>query len=159
MGIDADFPLAYAKAIMAEGSRLPTGGRVFVSVRDADKAAVVAIARKFTDLGFELIATGGTHAALDAGGVRATRIPKIAEHQRPNLLDYIANGEVQLILNTPTRKGAGTDEAKIRAAAFRARIPIVTTLTAGDAWAGAIAALRAKDWQVKPLQAWHAPAS
>ncbi|MEM1012156.1 MAG: carbamoyl-phosphate synthase large subunit, partial [Planctomycetota bacterium] len=158
MGIDANFPLAYAKAIMAEGSKLPDGGTLFVSVRPDDHDAVVPIARKFAELGFKLIATKGTLDTLTQAGVEATLVNKIAEHVRPNLLDLVANGEVDLIVNTPTRKGAGTDEAKIRAAAFRARVPIVTTLTAADAWAGAIRALRETDWQVTPLQAWHGAA-
>ncbi len=156
MGIDKSFPLAYAKAVLAEGSKLPTGGTLFVSVRPDDHDAVAPIARKFADLGFKLIATKGTHDTLSEHGVESTLVPKIADHVRPNLIDFIANGEVQLIVNTPTRKGAGTDEAKIRAAAFRARLPIVTTLTAADAWAEAIAALREGDWTVTPLQTWHA---
>ena len=156
MGIDRTFPLAYAKATLAEGTRIPDGGTLFVSVRQGDHDAVVPVARKFADLGFKLVATRGTLDTLTAAGVEATLVNKIADHVRPNLLDLIANKEVQLIVNTPTRKGSGTDEAKIRAAAFRARVPIVTTLTAADAWAGAIAALREKGWDVKPLQAWHA---
>ena len=156
MGIDRTFPLAYAKATLAEGTRIPDGGTLFVSVRAADHDAVVPVARKFAELGFKLVATRGTLDTLSAAGVGATLVNKIADHVRPNLLDLIANKEVQLIVNTPTRKGSGTDEAKIRAAAFRARVPIVTTLTAADAWAGAIAALREKGWDVRPLQAWHA---
>ena len=156
MGIDRTFPLAYAKATLAEGTRIPDGGTLFVSVRQGDHDAVVPVARKFAELGFKLVATRGTLDTLTAAGVEATLVNKIADHVRPNLLDLIANKEVQLIVNTPTRKGSGTDEAKIRAAAFRARVPIVTTLTAADAWAGAIAALREKGWDVKPLQAWHA---
>ncbi len=159
MGIDKTFPLAYAKAVLGEGSKLPTGGTLFVSVRPDDHDAVAPIAQKFADLGFKLIATKGTRDTLADHGVEATLVNKIADHVRPNLLDLIANGEVQLIVNTPTRKGAGTDEAKIRAAAFRARIPIVTTLTAADAWAGAIAALREGDWGVRPLQSYYSQSS
>jgi carbamoyl-phosphate synthase large subunit len=156
MGIDRTFPLAYAKAVLGEGSKLPAGGTLFVSVRPDDHDAVAPIARKFADLGFKLIATKGTHDTLATHGIETTLVSKIADHVRPNLLDFIANGEVQLIVNTPTRKGAGTDEAKIRAAAFRARVPIVTTLTAADAWAEAIAALKQGDWDVTPLQDYHA---
>jgi carbamoyl-phosphate synthase large subunit len=133
---------------------MPTGGTLFVSVNDADKPGVVPIARRFADLGFNLISTGGTHDALTAAGIESTKIHKIADEQSPNLKDYIDRDDLALILNTPTRKGSGTDEAKIRALAFRNHVPIVTTLTAGEAWAKAIAALREGDWQVKPLQAW-----
>ena len=157
MGIDRTFPLAYAKAQLAEGSKVPTSGTVFVSVRDADKAGVVPIAQKLAELGFTLISTGGTHAALTAAGIDSKLIPKLADHARPNLSDFIKNGQVHLILNTPTKKGSGTDEAKIRALAFRNRIPIVTTLTGGMAYARAIEALKQGDWDVRPLQDYHRP--
>jgi carbamoyl-phosphate synthase large subunit len=156
MGIDASFPVAYAKAQIAEGTDVPLQGTLFISVRDADKPLVIPIARKFSELGFNIISTSGTHEALTAAGIEATRIPKIAERARPNLVDYIKNGQVQLILNTPTKKGAGTDEARIRAVAFRSRVPIVTTITGGLAFARAIEALRQGDWDVRPLQHYHA---
>ena len=159
MGIDRTFPLAYAKAQLAEGSKVPTSGTVFVSVRDADKAGVVPIAQKLAELGFTLVSTGGTHAALTVAGIDSKLIPKLADHARPNLSDFIKNGQVHLILNTPTKKGSGTDEAKIRALAFRNRIPIVTTLTGGMAYARAIEALKQGDWDVRPLQEYHAPTS
>ena len=155
MGIDRTFPLAYAKAQLAEGSKVPTSGTVFVSVRDADKPGVVPIAQKLSELGFTLVSTAGTHAALTAAGIDSKLIPKIADHARPNLSDFIKNGQVHLILNTPTKKGSGTDEAKIRALAFRNRIPIVTTLTGGMAYARAIEALKQGDWDVRPLQDYH----
>jgi carbamoyl-phosphate synthase large subunit len=154
MGLDETFPMAFAKSQLASGVTMPTGGTLFVSVNDADKPGVVPIARRFADLGFNLISTGGTHDALTAAGIESTKIHKIADEQSPNLKDYIDRDDLALILNTPTRKGSGTDEAKIRALAFRNHVPIVTTLTAGEAWAKAIAALREGDWQVKPLQAW-----
>ena len=156
MGIDASFEVAYAKAQIAEGTDIPLEGTLFISVRDADKPLVIPIAREFARLGFNIISTSGTHDALTAAGIEASRIPKIAERARPNLIDYIKNGQVQLILNTPTKKGAGTDEAKIRAVAFRNRVPIVTTITGGMAYARAIEALRKGDWNVRPLQDYHA---
>ena len=159
MGIDRTFPLAYAKAQLAEGSKVPTSGTVFVSVRDADKAGVVPIAQKLAELGFTLVSTSGTHAALTAAGIDSKLIPKLADHARPNLSDFIKNGQVHLILNTPTKKGSGTDEAKIRALAFRNRIPIVTTLTGGMAYARAIEALKQGDWDVRPLQDYHRAAA
>ena len=156
MGIDATFPMAYAKAQLAEGTHLPKRGTLFISVRDADKPGVIAIAQKFVEMGFTLLSTSGTHHALSQAGIETTRIYKIAEKARPNLKDFIVNKDVHLILNTPTKKGAGTDEAKIRALAFRNRVPIVTTLTGGMATARAIEALREGDWEVRPLQDYHA---
>ena len=156
MGIDTTFGLAYAKGQLAEGTKVPLEGSIFISVRDADKPLVLPIARKFAELGFQILSTSGTHKALTEAGISATRIPKIAEQARPNLVDHIKNGQVQLILNTATKKGAGTDEAKIRAVAFRNRIPIVTTITGGKAFARAIEALREGEWDVRPLQDYHA---
>ncbi len=160
MGIDSTFPIAYAKSQMAAGGSLPTTGTIYISVRDADKPAIVPIARKLATLGFNLIATGGTHKVLADAGVNATRIPKIKEG-RPNIIDAIKNKQVKLLINTPTTKGPRTDEGTIRAAAVMHKIPIITTLTAAEAAADAIAALRAdtsKDggWTVKPLQDYYA---
>jgi carbamoyl-phosphate synthase large subunit len=151
MGIDRTFPLAFAKSQIAAGSVLPMKGTVFISVRDADKDAVVPVAKSLADQGFELIATGGTHAVLAKNDVPATRISKLAEG-RPNIKDFIKNGKVQLIINTPTRKGPQTDEGKIRAMAVLSKIPIVTTITGATAAARAIAAMQAEEWGVKPLQ-------
>src|SRR5439155_20722075 len=92
MGIDENFPLAFAKSQIAAGSVLPTEGTVYVSVRNADKEAILPIARIFADEGFDLIATGGTFAALSKAGIEARRINKLAEG-RPNIADMIKNGE------------------------------------------------------------------
>jgi len=102
-------------------------------------------------LGFEIISTAGTHAVLARCDVPATRIQKLAEG-RPNIRDYIKNGKVQLIINTPTRKGPRTDEGKIRSLAVLNKVPIVTTITGASAAARAIEAMQAEDWSVKPLQ-------
>jgi carbamoyl-phosphate synthase large subunit len=151
MGIDRNFALAFAKSQIAAGTVLPMKGTVFISVRDADKDAVVPVAKSLADQGFELIATAGTHAMLAKCDVPATRISKLAEG-RPNIKDYIKNGKVQLIINTPTRKGPQTDEGKIRAMAVLNKVPIVTTITGATAAARAIAAMRQEEWGVKPLQ-------
>jgi carbamoyl-phosphate synthase large subunit len=151
MGIDRTFPLAFAKSQIAAGTLLPMKGTVFISVRDADKDAVVPVAKSLAEQGFELIATGGTHAVLAKNDVPATRISKLAEG-RPNIKDFIKNGKVQLIITTPTRKGPQTDEGKIRAMAVLNKIPIVTTITGATAAARAIAAMQAEEWGVKPLQ-------
>jgi carbamoyl-phosphate synthase large subunit len=154
MGIDENFPLAFAKSQIAAGSVLPTEGTVYVSVRNADKEAILPIARIFADEGFDLIATGGTYAALSKAGIEARRINKLAEG-RPNIADMIKNGDVQLIINTPTRKGPSTDEGKIRAMSVLHKVPIVTTLSGANAVARAIVELRKKGWDVRPLQDYH----
>jgi carbamoyl-phosphate synthase large subunit len=154
MGIDENFPLAFAKSQIAAGSVLPTEGTVYISVRNADKEAILPIARIFADEGFDIIATGGTYTALSKAGIEARRINKLAEG-RPNIADMIKNGEVQLIINTPTRKGPSTDEGKIRAMSVLHKVPIVTTLTGASAVVKAIVELRKKGWDVKPLQDYH----
>jgi carbamoyl-phosphate synthase large subunit len=151
MGIDRDFPLAFAKSQIAAGSVLPTKGTVFVSVRREDKEAIIPVARILVDLGFSLVATPGTLAVLAQNDVPASLITKLGQG-RPNIQDYIKNGKIQLIINTPTKKGPQTDEGKIRGMALMNRIPIVTTLTGASAAARAIAALQKEDWTVRPLQ-------
>jgi carbamoyl-phosphate synthase large subunit len=154
MGIDSNFPHAFAKAQLAAGTVLPTSGTVFISVNNSDKQAVVVIARSFEKLGFEIIATGGTFAVLDSAGIRCRRVPKLAEG-RPNVRDLVKNGKLHLIINTPTKKGPTTDEGKIRALAVEHRVPIVTTLTGASAAAQAIEAMQKGTWNVKPLQSYH----
>jgi carbamoyl-phosphate synthase large subunit len=153
MGIDDDFPMAYAKAQIAAGSQLPLKGSVFISVRDGDKEGVLPAARMLADEGFDLLATGGTYAALKAANIPAVRISKLAEG-RPNVRDLIKNGKVQLIINTPTKKGPQTDEGKIRALAVLNKVPIVTTITGAAAVAKAIGAIKRQDWGVRPLQTY-----
>jgi carbamoyl-phosphate synthase large subunit len=153
MGIDANFPMAFAKSQLAAGTVLPTSGTIFISVRAADHEAIVPMARSFADGGFSIIASSGTHAVLRRHGIAATLIPKLAAG-RPNIIDKIKNGQVQLIINTPTHKGPNTDEGKIRAMSVLQRVPIVTTITGAAAAAKAIAALRENDWQVRPLQSY-----
>jgi carbamoyl-phosphate synthase large subunit len=155
MGIDADFPLAYAKAQIAAGSVLPTKGAVFVSVRDGDKEGVIPAAKLLAEAGFQLIATGGTFDALSKNAIPATRVSKLAEG-RPNIRDLIKNGKIQLIINTPTKKGPLTDEGKIRALAVLNKVPIVTTITGAHAVAKAIGAMQKQGWGVRPLQDYFA---
>jgi carbamoyl-phosphate synthase large subunit len=153
MGIDTNFAVAFAKSQIAAGSELPTSGMVFISVRDEDKSAIVPVARALVGLGFMLISTGGTHAALAAQGVPVQCIVKLAEG-RPDIRDMIKSGQVQLIINTATHRGPLTDEGKIRALAVLSHVPIVTTVTGARAAASAIAAMRGGQWNVKPLQAY-----
>jgi carbamoyl-phosphate synthase large subunit len=154
MGIDRSFELAFAKSQIAAGGPLPTKGTAFISVRDADKDGVVPVARMLAEAGFTLIATGGTYDRLAREDVPATRLHKLAEG-RPNIRDYIKNGQVQLIINTPTKKGPQTDEGKIRALATLHKVPIVTTLTGANAAARAIQTLQKGDWGVRPLQEYN----
>ena len=151
MGIDRDFPLAFAKSQIAAGTVLPTKGTVFISVRDGDKEGVIPVARTLAECGFSLIATEKTREALARHDIPVERISKLSEG-RPNIQDYIKNGKVQLIINTPTKKGPQTDEGRIRALAVLNRIPIVTTITGASAAARAIAAMQKEDWGVQPLQ-------
>ncbi|MEM8875907.1 MAG: ATP-grasp domain-containing protein [Planctomycetota bacterium] len=154
MGIDQTFPLAYFKAQLAAGTELPREGNVFLSVRKADKAAAVNLAKHLQKLGFSLITTTGTHDALAEAGIDSQKINKIQDG-RPNLKDMMADGKVHLVINTPTRKGPTTDEGKIRALTVRNRVPIITTMTAAFAAARAIESLQQGDWDVKPLQDYH----
>jgi carbamoyl-phosphate synthase large subunit len=122
-------------------------------VRNEDKEAVIPIARELVDQGFQLLATAGTYQVLAKSDIPATRVSKLAEG-RPNIKDYIKNGQIAMIINTPTRKGPGTDEGKIRAMSVINRVPIVTTLAGASAAAKAIKAMRGTGWGVKPLQSY-----
>jgi carbamoyl-phosphate synthase large subunit len=152
MGADRSLPIAFAKAQMAAGVMLPVKGNVFLSLRDGDKRHATEIARNLVRIGFTVYASGGTHAALSDEGVPTQKLPKISEGARPNVLDLIRNGQVHLILNTPTRKGADTDEGRIRAQAVRSGVPIVTTVAGARAAVQAMTAMQAGDWGVNALQ-------
>jgi len=137
---------------MAAGVKLPTKGNVFLSVRDGDKDEAIAIARDLKSMGFEVYTSRGTAAFLTTYSVETKSVHKLSEGARPTVLDLIANGEIHLIINTPTRKGAKTDEGRIRATAVRAGIPMITTMSAAKATVDAIAALRAGAWTVTAIQ-------
>ncbi len=152
MGADRSLPIAFAKAQMAAGIQLPVKGAVFISVRDGDKEEAVEIARDLRSMGFEVYTSRGTSEFLRGYSVETKAVHKLSEGARPTVLDLIANGEIQLIINTPTRKGASTDEGRIRATAVRAGIPMITTMSAAKATVDAIAALRAGAWTVTATQ-------
>jgi carbamoyl-phosphate synthase large subunit len=152
MGADRSLPIAFAKAQMAAGVHLPTKGNVFLSVRDGDKDEAIAIARDLRSMGFEVYTSKGTAAFLKTYSVETKAVHKLSEGARPTVLDLIANGEIHLIINTPTRKGSKTDEGRIRATAVRAGIPMITTISAAKATVDAIAALRAGAWTVTAIQ-------
>jgi len=151
MGIDDSFPMAFAKSQMAANAPLPDSGTVFVSVADRDKDAVVPIARGFADMGYKLIATRGTAKYLSERGIEVEDVPKLAEG-RPNLLDRMKNGDVALIVNTPSGRGSSTDESRIRAAAVANRVTCITTLSAALAAVEACRALREQELTVVALQ-------
>ncbi len=152
MGADRSLPIAFAKAQMAAGVKLPTSGNVFLSVRDGDKDEAIEIARGLKSMGFEVYTSRGTAAFLKTYSVETKSVHKLSEGARPTVLDLIANGEIHLIINTPTRKGAKTDEGRIRATAVRAGVPMITTMSAAKATVDAIAALRAGAWNVTAIQ-------
>jgi carbamoyl-phosphate synthase large subunit len=155
MGIADSFPMAFAKSQIAANAALPTKGTVFVSVNDRDKHDVIGVARGLVELGYRLLSTRGTARALRSAGVEVQEISKLQEG-RPNLIDHMKNGEVDLVINTPSGKGARTDEGKIRAAAVMNRVTCITTLAAAEAAVEACKALRQGELTVKPLQDWFA---
>jgi len=154
MGIDPTFGIAYAKAQMAAQPALPQAGNIFISVADAEKPQVAEIAKAFEDLGFTLFATSGTATTLKNAGVKVKKLFKLTEG-RPNALDMIKNGELAMIINTPSGKVAREDEVRIRSTANSARIPVVTTLRAAKACLEGIRATREHGISVKPLQEYH----
>jgi len=155
MGMDVDLGLAYAKSQMAAPPPLPTGGNVFVSVKDSDKRAVVPVVREFVRLGFGIIATAGTFEVLAAAKIPVTKVFKLREG-RPNVLDRVKNGDINFIINTPSGKIPREDEVRIRNASLAQRIPIMTTVRAALASANGIRSLQKRKLRVRSLQEYHA---
>jgi carbamoyl-phosphate synthase large subunit len=155
MGIADDFPTAFGKAEAAAGARLPTAGTVFVSVTDGDKASATQLAASLHDLGFGILATGGTAQAIRRMGVPVERILKVSEGS-PNVVDRIEAGDVDMVINTPTGSGARADGYEIRRAAVGRGIPCITTMTGASAAQRAIRAARDAAPGVRPLQELHA---
>ena len=139
MGIATDFPTAFGKAQEAAGVSLPSEGAVFITVTDTDKPAATQLATRFHDMGFEVIATGGTAQSITSMGVPVTRINKLSEGS-PNAIDLLRERRCDLVINTPTGSGARADGHAIRTAAVRHGIPCVTTMTGASAAVRAIAA-------------------
>ena len=155
MGVAADFPTAFAKAQAAAGARLPGAGTVFLTVTDTDKSAVMGIAAQLHDLGFRIVATRGTAASISRMGIPVERINKLGEGS-PHVVDWIDDGDVDLVINTPTGTAARTDGYEIRRAAVARGIPCITTIAGGFAASRAIAAARSGDPAVVSLQELHA---
>jgi len=151
MGLDADLGIAFAKAQAAAKPGLPTGGNVFLSVKDADKPEAVKLGRALEEMGFTIYSTSGTARTLAEAGVTVKRIAKISEG-RPNAVDMIKNGQMQFVINTPGGMIPRRDENTIRAAVYAHNVCIMTTVMAAKAAVDGIRALRTKPLTVKPIQ-------
>jgi carbamoyl-phosphate synthase large subunit len=151
MGIDEDFGLAFWKAQAAAGLILPEKGNVFISVADKDKPLILEIAKNLENLGFNILATQGTYKFLTENKIKATLVSKLSE-ERPNIVDKIRNGEVQIIINTPSGKRERSDAYYIRRAAVEHKVPYFTTVRGAYAAAVAIKSYKEKGINVKPLQ-------
>ena len=154
LGMAESFGLAVAKAEEAAGGRLPLDGTVLITVAERDRQLVLKAAQDFYALGFKICATVGTQGFLAEHGIESE--PILKQHEgRPNIVDAIKNGEIQLVVNTPAGKSSVFDDSYIRKAAIRYRVPYITTTTAAKAAAEGIAARRAARAQVRSLQSYH----
>jgi carbamoyl-phosphate synthase large subunit len=151
IGLDRSFDIAFAKSQLGGGTKVPRSGNVFISVRDGDKPRVVDPARLLTDLGFSLIATGGTARFLQEQGLSAAKVNKVSEG-RPHIVDSIKNGSIQLVFNTTEGAQAMTDSRSLRRAALLHKVPYYTTLAGAIAAAQGIKAYIAGDLEVRALQ-------
>jgi len=154
MGIDKDFPTAYIKSQIGEGTTLPTGGVLFVSVKDSDKPHIVEPVRQLVEFGFTAIATGGTQAYLADAGLPVERVNKVAEG-RPHIVDKIVDGEIALIFNTTEGWQSHKDSQSIRASALTSKVPYYTTAAASAAVAQAITSVRTSELEVRSLQDYY----
>ena len=154
MGVASEYPTAFGKAQAAAGAGLPSGGTVFISVTDGDKSTATQLAASLHDLGFKVLATGGTAQAIRRMGVPVERIRKLTEGS-PNVVERIEEGGVDLVVNTPTGSGARADGWEIRRAAIARGIPCITTMSGASAAQRAIRARRAAEPAVVSLQELH----
>ncbi len=157
MGADDDFGRAFAKAWLGAGHRLPLAGTAFLTVNDRDKPALVPVARRLAELGFRLVATAGTCAALRAAGLDVEPVRK-AHEARPHLIDHLVNRDIDLVINTPLGQSSHEDDALIRTTALKYDVPCITTLSGARAAVEAIAALGQHRLEVAALQHRHAAA-
>ena len=155
MGMAADFPTAFLKAQEGAGAIVPTGGRAFISVRVDDKEAVVPIAQTLADIGFEIVATDGTRAALEANGIRAELVHKVTDGERPHIVDLMEAGGINFVLNTTSGKRSKHDSYSIRRTALLRNIFYCTTLAAAQAVTRAMRSLREVEPAVRSLQEYH----
>ncbi len=155
MGLDTDYPMAYAKALLGGGMNLPKEGNVFISVKDGDKEGILPAAKRFVELGFKLIATSGTQRFLKENGLECERINKVLEG-RPHIEDAILNQQIQLVINTTEGAKAMSDSRSLRQAALRTKTAHTTTLSAGIAISEAMEAMSQREMGVRPLQDYFA---
>ncbi len=153
MGLDTDFGRAFAKSQLGAGAAVPAAGTVFISVKDGDKPAMIELGRRLVAMGFELMATKGTAAALNAAGLKARHINKVMEG-RPHIVDAMKSDEVQLVFNTVEGAASVSDSFTLRREALQKHIPYYTTVAGARASVEAITALRSGDLDVAPLQAY-----
>ncbi len=151
MGIDYGFGMAYAKSQLAAGQVLPSTGNVFLSVRNQDKRSVVFLAKRLVDLGFSIVSTRGTARILKQNDIQIREIPKLHEG-RPNVIDLIKNGEIQLMIITSSGGMASKDQRSIRSFAVTRNVPLITTLSGAQASINGIEALHKRGLEVKSLQ-------
>jgi carbamoyl-phosphate synthase large subunit len=154
MGIDMNFSSAYIKSQIAAGQKVPKKGNVFISVHDRDKRDVISIAKKLKDLGFTLFASSGTASVLEKNNIPAKVLPKITEG-RPNILDLMKDGKIQMVINTPSGRIPRQDEVKIRSQVILYNIPYTTTIFGAQATVNGIEMFMKKDLSVKSLQEYH----
>ncbi len=155
MGIDHDFRKAYVKSQLSAGSPLPTSGKVFVSVKNRDKRAVLQLSKRLAEMGFSLVATVGTAKLLQRQGMAVETVYKVNESYRPNIVDLMKRGEIALVFNTPEDGRARKDSYLIRRTAVTQNIPYYTTVDGAQAAIGGIEALLKGEISVKPLQDYH----
>jgi carbamoyl-phosphate synthase large subunit len=155
LGIADSFGYAFFKAQEATQAPLPTGGAVLITVADKDKQAILEAARLFSDLGFTVLATQGTGEFLSRQGIAAQAVTKLG-HGRPDIVDLIKNGDIQLLVNTPGGKASKEDDSYIRKAAVKYKVPYMTTVAASLAAARGIAARNRGEEQIHSLQEYHA---
>ena len=156
MGIDSSFGIAFAKAQLGSGMRLPKEGRVFISVRDEDKASVTPVAQKLHRAGFLIVATRGTAVYFEARGIPAETVNKVQDGS-PHIGDQIKSGEVEMVINTPTDAHSQADSYYIRRCALDYQVPYFTTIAGAEAAAEGIEYLKQREFEVKALQDYGAP--
>ncbi len=151
MGISDEFPIAFNKSQIAAGVVLPSSGNVFLSIASRHRDGITDMAKQLHDMGYKLLATAGTALVLERANIPVSKVKKLAEGN-PNLIDYLKNDEVSLIINTPSGKGARTDEGRIRAAAVQSGVPCITTIAAARMAVEAMLVMRTNPMTVMSLQ-------
>jgi carbamoyl-phosphate synthase large subunit len=153
IGLDRSFDVAFAKSQLGAGSKVPTSGTVFISVRDADKPRILATARMLEGLGYKISATGGTWRYLKEKGLSPVRVNKVLEG-RPHIVDAIKNGEIAVVINTTEGPKALNDSRSLRRNALLHKVPYYTTLSGAIAAAEGMRAYRSGDLEVRSLQSY-----